>query len=88
MQKFTTEMMLSVAVIILRVLAIVVFIVSGAGFAFYGLFVIAVVVMAYTWYRISGTAPFSERQGAAPMAPPAGTASRRQARGKKGRGRR
>lgn len=59
MQKFTTEMMLSVAVIILTVLAIVVFIVNGSGAAFYGLFVVAVVVMVYTWYRISNAPSFN-----------------------------
>ncbi len=58
MQEFTTEMSLSVAVIVLTVLAIVVFIIYGSGAAFYGLFMITVLVMVYTWYRISGTSFF------------------------------
>jgi hypothetical protein len=59
MQNFTIEMILSVAVIVLTVLAIAVFIINGSGAAFYGLFVITVLVMVYTWYRISGTSFFN-----------------------------
>jgi hypothetical protein len=49
----TTEVALSLAVIIVSVLAIAVFISSGAGIAFYGLFLVAAAIMVYAWYRIS-----------------------------------
>jgi hypothetical protein len=58
MENFTIEMYLSMIVIILTVLAIVVFIIYGSGAVFYGIFVITVLVMVYTWYRISGTSFF------------------------------
>jgi hypothetical protein len=54
MTQITTEMLLSMGIIALTILAIIVFIVYGAGSAFYGIFVIAVLLMFYTWYRISG----------------------------------
>lgn len=57
MTEITTEVLLSVVIIVLTVLAIIVFIVSGAGTIFYGIFVLAVIVMFYTWHRISSLPP-------------------------------
>ncbi len=57
MQEITTEMALSIAVIVLTIIAIAVFIISGAGLLFYALFVAVVIVMFYTWQRISAHEP-------------------------------
>ncbi len=46
------DILLSLAVIVLSVLAIVVYIISGAGAVFYALFIVTAVVMLYTWYQI------------------------------------
>ena len=54
MEGENTEVMFPLAVLILCVLAIVVYIISGAGIAFYGLFVLAVFVMIITWAKLSG----------------------------------
>jgi hypothetical protein len=57
----TTEVLLSVAIIILTILAIAVFIIYGSGALFYGLFAVTVLIMLFTWYKLSyasgGTAP-------------------------------
>lgn len=46
-------MMLSLAIVILTILAIIVYIYSGPNIGFYGIFVLALVIMLYTWRRIS-----------------------------------
>lgn len=47
------EVMLSLTIIILAILAIIVYVYFGANVAFYGIFVVALVVMFYTWRRTS-----------------------------------
>ncbi|MCW6159802.1 MAG: hypothetical protein LVQ95_01790 [Candidatus Micrarchaeales archaeon] len=47
------EVILSLTIIILAILAIVVYLYSGANAAFYGIFVVALVIMFYTWRRTS-----------------------------------
>ena len=69
MAEMNMDIALSLAIIILTVLAIIVYIVSGAGIAFYAIFIVAVIVMFLTWNRISK----------APL-PAAGQARRGQAR--------
>ena len=53
MEKIDSEFVSAFAVVIITILAIAVYIVSGAGLGFYGLFVVAACVMLYTWHRIS-----------------------------------
>lgn len=52
-----TEILLSAVIIILAVMAIGIFLVSGATVWFYGLFVMTAGVMLYTWYRLSRVSP-------------------------------
>ncbi len=47
------EVILSLTIIILAILAIVVYLYSGANVAFYGIFIVALVIMFYTWRRTS-----------------------------------
>lgn len=77
MENFTAEMYLSMAVIVLTILAIAVFIIYGSGTAFYGLFLVTVLVMVYTWYRISGTSFFEAERA------PAGKAQKQTKRARK-----
>ncbi len=67
MAKITTEVWLSALIVVLTVLAIIVFIVNGAGIIFYGIFVVAAVVSFYTWDRIRKLEPGSS---AAPASSP------------------
>lgn len=58
------EIMLSLTIIILAILAIAVYFYFGPNAAFYGLFIVAIVVMFYTWRRVSQTpaaAPVSRK---------------------------
>jgi ABC-type transport system involved in Fe-S cluster assembly fused permease/ATPase subunit len=77
MQELNTEMMLSIAVIVLTIIAIAVFIVYGAGIPFYALFVIVVVVMFYTWQKIS--AEPTAKKTAMPAAKPKARGRKRRA---------
>ncbi len=53
MEKTRLELLLSSAIVVLAILAIIVYIYFGAGIAFYALFVIAIVIVFYNSRLIS-----------------------------------
>lgn len=63
--NLNNEVFLSLAIIVLCTLAIIVYIVSGAGIGFYALFFVALVVVFFTWYKVSRT-PAPSAASAAP----------------------
>ncbi len=80
MTNITTEVVLSVAIIVLTVFAIAVFIISGSGALFYGLFVITALLMFYMWYKLSRVPPELVEQVGGAGNEPAAPVKRRKAR--------